>query len=210
MKDGTQVQQHCQNSIWPSRLANLLFHSSSSELLAVSSLAWQVWHSGVSGSLFLFYVVSCSHASYNWNRYVPALQLGKALLVKKRRLRASRDASFSVTTLSLMCVSSKPSPADEEHSSCFNKFWSKPRVPSCAGVSYCNSAYDNDRWLTIFLDIAGFCSPEVQKEPNSTAAVKTVTVNCAPWTQLALRLHPRHCDTNIFPMSQSAKYNPIG
>ena len=32
-----------------------------------------------------------------------------------------------------------------------------------------------------------------------------VTVNCAPWTQLTLRLHPRHCDTNISPMSQSAK-----
>ena len=41
------------------------FIPSSSKLLAVSSLAWQVWHSGVSGSLFLFYFVCCSHhASY--------------------------------------------------------------------------------------------------------------------------------------------------
>ena len=126
--------------------------------------------------------------------------------MKKRRLRASRDASFSVTTLSLVCVSSKPSPADEEHSSCFNKFRSKPRVPSCACI-ISNSAYDNDRWLTIFLDIAGFCSPAAERKNQIAQLLSKVTVNCALWTQLTLRLHPRHCDTNIFPMSQSAKYN---
>ena len=82
--------------------------------------------------------------------------------------------------------------------------------PECllVRVSYCNSAYDNDRWLTIFLDIAGFCSPEVQKDLNQIAQLLSkVTVNCAPWTQLTLRLHPRHCNTNISLMSQSAKYN---
>ena len=48
------------------------FIPSSSELLAVSSLAWQVWHSGVSGSLFLFYFVCCSHqASYKIGTYPP-------------------------------------------------------------------------------------------------------------------------------------------
>ena len=90
--------------------------------------------------------------------------------MKKRRLRASRDASFSATTLSL-------SRSNHHHLTrnippALTTFEASPEC-LLVRVSYCDSAYDNNRWLIIFLDIAGFCSPEVQKEPNSTAAVKS-------------------------------------
>ena len=174
MKDGTQVQQHCRNSIWLwSRLANLLFHPSSSELLAVSSLAWQVWHSGVSspGSLFLFYFVSCSHASYKIGTS-PTCNWAKHSWWKSAAC-GRRATHLSPSPLCHWCVS-RPN----HHQLTRNippASTSFEASPECLLVrgSYCNSAYDNDRWLTIFLDIVGFCSPEVQKEPNSTAAVKS-------------------------------------
>ena len=192
-------------SIWSrSRLANLLFHPSSSELLAVSSLAWQVWHSGVSGSLFLFYFVSCSHASYkigtsppcNWAKHSwwKSTACGRCVT----HLSPSPLCHWCVSRPNHHQLTRNIPPASKSFEA----------SPECllVRVSYCNSAYDNDRWLTIFLDIAGFCSPEVQK-PKLAQLLSKVTVNCAPWTQLTLRLHPRYCDTNIFPMSQSVKYN---
>ena len=126
--------------------------------------------------------------------------------MKKRRLRATRDASFSVTTFSLVCVS-RPN----HHQLTRNIPLASTNFeasPECLleRVSYCNSAYDNDRWLTIFLHIAGFVRPKFRKNQIAQLLSK-VTVNCAPLTQLTLLLQPRHYDSNIFPMSQSPKYN---
>ena len=172
MKDGTQVQQHCRNSIWPwSRLANLLFHPSSSELLAVSSLAWQVWHSGVSGSLFLFNVFSCSHTSYKIGTSPPCNWAKHSWW--KSATCGRRVMHLSPSPLCHWCVS-RPNHQEltRNISPALTSFEASPECLLVL-VSYCNSAYDTDRWLTIFLNIAGFCSPEVQKEPNSTAAVKS-------------------------------------
>ena len=169
MKDGTQVQQCCRNSIWPwSRLANLLFHPSSSELLAVSSLDWQVWHSCVSGSLFLFYFVSCCHASYkigtsppcNWAK--PSWWKSAACGRRALHLFPSPLCHWCVSRPNHHQLSRNIPPASTSFEA----------SPECllVRVSYCNSAYDNDRWLTvIFLDIAGFCSPEVNSPSSSSA-----------------------------------------
>ena len=160
MKDGTQVQQHCRNSIWPwSRLANLLFHPSSSELLAVSSLAWQAWHSGVSGSLFLFYFVSCSDASYKISTSPPC---NWAKHSGWKSAACGRHATHLSPSPLCHCCVSRPN----HHQLMRNippASASFEASPDCllVRVSYCNSAYDNDRWLTIFLDIARFVRPKL-------------------------------------------------
>ena len=186
MKDGTQVQQHCRNSIWPgSRLANLLFHPSSSELLAVSSLAWQAWHSGVSGSFFLFYFVSCSHASYkmgtsppcNWAKHSwwksaacgrRATHLSPSPLCHRCVFKqlGLLEPWFVITHTIYRCVSRPNHHQLTRNIPPASTSFEASHECLLVRVSYCNSAYDNDRWLTIFLDITGFCSPEVQKEPK--------------------------------------------
>ena len=203
----TQVQQHCRrNSIWPwsSRRANLLFHPSSSKLLAVSSLAWPVWHSGVSGSLFLFYLVSCSHASYKIGTSPPCNWAEHSCW--KSAACGRRATHLCPSPLCHWCVS-RPN----HHQLTRNIPLASPSFeasPECllVRVSYYNSAYDNDRWLTIFFDIAAFCSPEDQKEPNSTAAVKSDcqlrSLNSVNSPSSSLPLWHKH-----FHMSQSAKYN---
>ena len=181
------------------------FIPSSSELLAVSSLAWQVWHSGVSGSLFLFYFVCCSHhASYKIGTSPPCNWAKHSWW--KSAACGRRATHLSPSPLCHWCVS-RPN----HHQLTRNIPLASTNFeasPECllVRVSYCNSAYDNDRWLTIFLDIAGFVRPKFRKNQIAQLLSK-VTVNCAPCTQSTVRLQPRHYDSNIFPMSQSPKYN---
>ena len=170
MKDGTQVQQHCRNSIWLwSRLANLLFHPSSSELLAVSSLAWQVWYSGVSGpgSLFLFDFVPCNHASYkigtsppcNWAKHSwwKSSACWRRIFLRHHFVigvcLVQTITSWRGTFLLLQQVLKQA-----------------PSAFLCVYHTVTALIITTGGWL---LAIAGFCSPEVQKEPNSTAAVKS-------------------------------------
>ena len=156
MKDGTQVQQHCRNSIWPwSRIANLLFHPSSIELLAVPSLAWQVWHSGVSGSLFLFYFVSCSHAWYNWIGTSPPCGNWAKHSWWKSAACGRRATHLSPSPVCHWCVSRPNHHQLTRNIPPASTSYEASTECLLVRVSYCNSAYDNDRWLTIFLDIAG-------------------------------------------------------
>ena len=207
MKDGTQVQQHCRNSIWLwSRLANLLFHPSSSELLAVSSLAWQVWYSGVCGpgSLFLFYFVSCNHASFkigtsppcNWAKHSwwKSAACWRCIFLRHHFVigvcLVQTITSWRRTFLLLQQVLKQA-----------------PSAFLCVFHTVTALIITTGGWLSSSTS-PDFVRPKFRKNQIAQLLSK-VTVNCALWTQLTLRLHPRHCDTNIFPMSQSAKYNLV-
>ena len=133
------------------------------------------------------------------------MQLGKALLVKKRRLRVSRDASFSVTTVIGVCLVQTITSWRGTFLLLQQVLKQAPSAFLCVYHTVTAPMITTGGWLSSSTS-PDFVRPKFRKNQIAQLLSKVI-VNCAPWTQLNLRLHPRHCETNVFPVSQSAKYN---